>query len=101
MPLPITPSPSGGQIPKQLGAPWIWQVLYILYCLEVGVFLIFLPWLSIWDNNYLLFRYPAMGPWVTNPFFKGAVLGLGIVNIIIGVQEIARIRRGSRQPLAG
>ena len=72
---------------------WIWHVLYILYSLEVGTFLLFLPWLGIWENNYLLYRFPHFRGVVANPFLKGAVLGLGIVNIFIGIQEIVRVRR--------
>jgi len=75
---------------------WIWHILYILYSLEVGVFLLFLPWLGIWENNYLLYLYPKIRPVVANSFFKGAVLGLGIVNILIGLQEIAYFRKNSR-----
>jgi len=72
---------------------WIWHILYIIYSLEVGVFLLFLPWLQIWDNNYLLWRYPGFRPIISNPFLKGAVLGLGIVNLLIGIQEISNFRR--------
>jgi len=99
-PLPISPresEPAGKRLPARhgLGIMWIWRILYILYCLEVGVFLLFLPWLTIWDNNFLLYRYPSVQPILTNSYLKGAVLGLGIVNIIIGIQEIAQIRKGS------
>ena len=50
---------------------WIWHILYIIYSLEVGVFLLFLPWLGIWDNNYLIYKLPAIRPVVANPFLKG------------------------------
>ncbi len=102
-PLPISHSPddAAAGAPRSRrrllpGASWFGHVLYILYCLEVGVFLIFLPWLDIWDNNYVLSRWPLMQPLVANPFFKGAVLGLGIVNVLIGIGEIAQIRKGSK-----
>jgi hypothetical protein len=72
---------------------WVWHILYIIYSLEVGVFLLFLPWLNIWDNNYLIYKLPALRPVVVNPFLKGAVLGLGIVNILIGIQEVVQFRR--------
>ncbi len=104
MPLPISPSAADSQTPKAVsprprpGGSWVWQILYILYCLEVGVLLIFLPWLDIWDNNYLLYSYPAFQPVFTNSYFKGAVLGLGLVNIAIGIQEIARVKRILRRP---
>lgn len=99
-PLPISPSPDeptaeSKRYPRRhgVGVTWVWQILYILYCLEVGVFLILLPWLSIWDSNYLIYRYPVMQPLVTNPYLKGAVLGLGIVNVLIGIQEIVQFRK--------
>ena len=72
----------------------VWRILYIAYYLEVGVFLIMLPWISIWEENYLLFLYPGMRPIVANPFLKGAVLGLGIVNLLIGLHEIVHFRKG-------
>jgi hypothetical protein len=72
---------------------WIWHILYIIYSLEVGVFLLFLPWLDLWDNNYLIYRFPAIQPIVANSFLKGAVLGMGIVNILIGIHEVVHFRR--------
>ncbi len=72
----------------------ILRILYILYSLEVGFFLILFPWLEIWENNYVLYCYPGLRPFVINPFLKGAVLGLGIVNLLIGFQEIAHFRKG-------
>ena len=77
-------------------AVWIWHILYILYSLEVGVILLFLPWFPIWDNNYLLYRVPSLRPILANSYLKGAVLGLGIINIIIGIQEIAHFHKNSR-----
>src|SRR5262249_51433814 len=87
---PLNRSPESGR-------SWLWRLLYILYSLEVGVFLLFLPWLHIWDNNYLLYRYPNLRPFISNSYVKGAVLGLGLVNIFIGIQEIGLSRRRSRR----
>ncbi len=81
------------QRPRSKGA-MIWSIVYILYSLEVGSFLIMLPWFPIWENNYLLFRYPSLQSLVANPFIKGAVLGLGIVNLLIGLHEIVHFRKG-------
>ncbi len=78
------------------GLAWFWQILYILYCLEVGVFLLFLPWMNIWDNNYFLYLYPKLRPVVANSYLRGAVLGLGVINLLIGIQEIVHFRKGSR-----
>jgi hypothetical protein len=77
------------------------SVIYILYSLEVGLFLLCLPWLGFWENNYLLYLYPSIRSIVTNPFFKGAVLGLGVANIIIGIHEILHFKRFRNAPLPG
>ncbi len=76
---------------------WIWQVLYILYSLEVGGFLIVFPWMAIWENNYFLYLFPHFRPIVGNAFLKGAVLGLGIVNILIGIEEIFAFKKNFRR----
>ncbi len=71
-----------------------WSILYIAYSLEVGSFLILLPWMRIWDDNYFIFMYPHLRALVASPFLKGAVLGLGIVNLLIGLHEIVHFRKG-------
>ncbi len=85
-----------GRHPFGLRTAWILHILYILYSLEVGSFLIVFPWLKIWENNYILYRFPGFRPVVANSFMKGAILGLGLVNIFIGVQELVQIRKGPK-----
>jgi hypothetical protein len=72
------------------------DALYIIVSLFFGIFLLTLPWHSAWDNNYLLYVYPQIRPVVANSFFKGAVLGLGFVNILIGIQEIVRFGKAGK-----
>jgi len=74
----------------------ILKTIYILFSIEAGIFLLWLPWLSFWDTNFLTYLYPQIIPILTNSFFKGAVLGLGIVNIMIGIHEIARFKKYSK-----
>jgi hypothetical protein len=62
------------------------RVLVPLVCLEVGIFLIFVPWTILWSNNMFAGWAPAAAIW-PNGFFKGAVSGLGLINLWIGAQE--------------
>lgn len=71
---------------------WVSKVVYILFSFEFGFLLMCLPWMDIWEDNYLLYQYPQIRPIVENAFFKGFVLGLGIVNILIGIDEILHIK---------
>lgn len=74
----------------------LWAPLYIVYSFVVGTFLLVLPWMNLWDNNYIVYHFPSVGSIVSNSFFKGAVLGLGIVNILIGLEEIAILWKRAR-----
>jgi len=65
-----------------------WFVLYVLICLEVGVFLLLVPWSLIWERNYFLETYPALRPLFLDSMFRGAVSGLGVANIYLGLNEV-------------
>jgi len=71
--------------------------IYILYCFEVGAFLIVFPWLDFWKENLLLAHWPFLQPLFLNPFFRGAVTGLGVSNIFLGAWEIGNLWRRLQQ----
>lgn len=63
--------------------------IYVLYCFEVGLFLIVFPWMDFWEHNLVLVHYPVLRLLFLNNFFRGAVTGLGIANLILGGWDIA------------
>ncbi|MBI4456548.1 MAG: hypothetical protein HY644_11695 [Acidobacteria bacterium] len=69
------------------------RVLYILFCLQGGIFLLVFPWLRLWESHTLLVQYPVVRPLMMNNFFRGAVSGLGIVNVVIGSIEVMNLGR--------
>jgi hypothetical protein len=64
--------------------------IYVFYCLEVGIFLIVAPWWlpQIWEQNYFFNFIPALKRMFLNGYFRGAISGLGILNILLGIHEI-------------
>jgi hypothetical protein len=68
-------------------------LLFIIVCFEVGVFLLIFPWMEYWNNNSIA----AFAPWMrdiwASPYFRGALSGLGVINIYISLAEVARLRR--------
>jgi hypothetical protein len=50
-----------------------------------------LPWSDYWENNYFAQTWPAITPFVGNSFVRGGITGLGIVNLIVGVAELAPV----------
>ncbi len=55
--------------------------------LLVGLILVIVPWTGLWDSNYLLSPYPALRGVLLSAFTRGSVTGLGLINILIAIQE--------------
>ena len=50
-----------------------------------------LPWSGFWDRNYFVSAWPGLAPIITNNFVRGAVTGLGVVNLFAGIAELAHL----------
>ena len=66
------------------------RVLLIIDCFLLGVVLFWLPWLNSWESNYFLTRYPALIPVLLHPAMRGAISGLGVLNILLAASLIFR-----------
>ena len=73
-------------------------VLLITFCLEIGLYLLILPWTEYWDSNFFAGWVPELRQYWTNTYFRGAVSGLGVVNLYISFVEIFRLRRFAKRP---
>jgi hypothetical protein len=67
----------------------------VILLFEIGVFLLVFPWASEWGSNYFS-RLPfwARDIWISH-YFRGAISGLGIIDIYISFVEVFRLRRFS------
>jgi hypothetical protein len=68
-------------------------VLFAILCLEVGLFLLIFPWTESYPANFLVTAWPRLTPWLVTDQARGALSGLGILNLFIGVSETLRLRR--------
>jgi len=67
--------------------------LFIIVCFEVGAFLTVFPWTPQWDSNSMASLFPMLRDLWTNSYFRGALSGVGLLNIYISLGEVARLRR--------
>jgi hypothetical protein len=63
----------------------------IAYFLEVGFVLIVVPWSTYWDRNFFAQSLPLLQAAITNNFVRGAVSGLGLINVAAGVSELVSL----------
>jgi len=59
--------------------------------LEVGLLLVLIPWSRFWERNYFADLMPAIRLLITNNYLRGAVSGLGLINIWLALAEVADI----------
>jgi hypothetical protein len=64
------------------------RALLVLVCFEMGALLLYLPWSGFWEQNFFLLHFPAIIPVVLHPSFRGAVSGLGVLDIILALTFI-------------
>jgi len=57
----------------------------------VGLLLIVLPWSTFWERNYFVTMWPDLRPVMVSPFLRGAISGLGVLNLLAGLFELAPI----------
>jgi hypothetical protein len=66
-------------------------VLWILISLAVGIVLVFAPWWpTFWDANWLLQVWPGLRGPLLSAFTRGAVTGLGLVNVLLALTDMHR-----------
>jgi hypothetical protein len=68
-------------------------ILLVAFCFEIGIFLVIFPWTPYWDTNYIGAMIPQWHQLWDNFYLRGAVSGLGVVNLYIAVLELYRLRR--------
>jgi hypothetical protein len=66
--------------------------VYVLFCIELGLVLIMLPWTRFWFNDGWLAQWPQLQHLLQRGFVRGAVSGLGLLDIWLGVLEAIRYR---------
>src|SRR5215471_5944919 len=72
-------------------------VLFATFCLEIGCFLLIFPWTEYWDSNYFSALIPAFRAYWDNMYVRGALSGIGVINLYIAFTEMLRLRRFSKR----
>jgi hypothetical protein len=65
--------------------------LHVVHALDIfllGVLLILVPWLGFWDHNFFLDKYPELIPFLLHPSVRGAVTGLGALDILLAASML-------------
>jgi hypothetical protein len=59
----------------------------------VGLLLILIPWSTFWDRNYFAEAFPPLKDAIANNYVRGAVSGLGLLNLYAALAELSDLFR--------
>jgi hypothetical protein len=99
LPLPPVAAEPPAVVPEPPPEPqyrWydkVFAVVFITFCLDIGLFLLICPWTDWWDN-FAAFMH-GVRPYLDTMYVRGAISGLGVVNLYISLGEVFRLRRFS------
>ena len=71
------------------------RILLIAYFLETGLVLLVAPWSIVWDRNLFVETLPFWASVARLDGVRGAVSGVGLVSLGIGVRELMVVLGGA------
>ena len=72
------------------------RLLLIVFFLEVGLVLAVAPWSSFWERNYFATALPMLHAVITSAYVRGAISGLGLVNLVAAAAELRSLLAARR-----
>jgi hypothetical protein len=53
------------------------------------------PWFlpNVWETNYFFFVVPQLKHIFLNPYFRGGVSGIGLLNVLLAISEVIEHER--------
>ena len=92
------PGPDAPPAPPPAPPGWRRKLLAVLFatiCLEIGCYLAVFPWTSSTvDFNAF---HPQWRHYLDSLYIRGAISGLGLVNLYIAALEVLRLRRFAKR----
>jgi hypothetical protein len=82
-------------VPPPRGAIWVeraFLVVFVCFCVWIGMLLIVLPWTPAWTQNNLILHYPNLRAFLGQNFVRGLASGLGMVDVWVGIWEAVHYR---------
>ncbi len=74
------------------------RLLIIALLIELGLLLIVVPWSAYWERNYFAQISPVVQALVTNNYVRGGITGLGAVNVLAALADLAALVRRRQAP---
>jgi hypothetical protein len=75
----------------------LWTICFAIFAFEVGGFLVVFPWMEAWRLNHFPALYPALSGIWDDPYFRGAITGLGAVNLLVAIGQTVHLLKSKKR----
>jgi len=92
-PAPESPAETAPPITSSNWFRKLAAIVFVIFCFEIGLFLLIYPWTDAWTDNTLSllgrgdFQISWQRLW-NDSYFRGAISGAGILNLWIALTEL-------------
>jgi len=67
---------------------FFFRILFVIYCIEAGVFLVMAPWSPGWDHALLSLHLPGSYGFWLHPGLRGIASGFGLLHLVWGAHDL-------------
>lgn len=73
--------------------------VFLIYCVEAGLFLLLAPWLQAWNNAALLLPFGPVRDLLLASWIRSLVSAFGLVHLVWGLHDLDLFLRRNAYPI--
>jgi hypothetical protein len=77
------------------------RLVFVLYCLEAGLFLALIPWREAWTLLVDQFAIDSLRPYLRSSFVRALICGFGVVHLLWALHDLHDLLAPSDDAPAG
>ncbi len=70
--------------------------LYLLYCVEAGIFLSLVPWSRVWVTSYFA-QMPGLRELLLSGYVRGGVSSIGLLHLVMAFRDFLTFRQALKE----
>lgn len=76
----------------------LFRLLFVVYCLEAGAFLVAAPWSAAWDRSCVHLPFATLRQGLLTTWARGALSGFGLVHWVWSAHDVGSWVLALRRP---
>ncbi len=66
----------------------IFRGVFVVYCVEAGLFLLLSPWLAAWNHAVLFLPFGALRDFMLTSWMRAGISAFGLLHLVWGLHDL-------------